>query len=77
MTKLEFLKKVHQEWADRAGYKLEMQKTTNELWIKTESGTFTNVYLTYLRHQDIYYRIDFNNKALRIHEFEYNMQAKQ
>lgn len=77
MTKLDYLKKVHQEWADRAGYHIEVQKTTNELWIKTESGTFTNVYLSYLRHQDVYYTIDFNNKALRVHEIEYNLPAKK
>lgn len=76
MTKLQFMQKVHREWADMAGYKLNIQPITNELWISTNTGVFTNVYLAYLRAQEIYYTIDFNNKALRVHEYEYNMTAK-
>lgn len=77
MTKLDFMKKVHQDWADAAGYRLTIKDITNELWISTETGTFTQVYLSYLRHQDIYFSIDFNNKALRVHEIEYKLPAKK
>lgn len=76
MTKLEFLKEEHQNWADKAGYKLSIKKRTKELWISSETGIVNDAYLSFIRHQDIFFAIDFNNKAIRIHELEYSKKAK-
>lgn len=76
MTKLEFLQNEHRQWADKAGYKLSIQNEIGELWISSESGIFTNTYLSFIRHQDIFFTIDFNRKVIRIHYLEYSKKAK-
>lgn len=77
MTKLEYLKQIHKEWANEAGYLIFIHQRTNEIKITTSTGTFSDIYLNSLREKDIRFTIDMNIKALRIHEMEYNMKAKE